>query len=360
MSLVLQALTGLAVILAYNAVTEGELSAFLGIIATHGFTQGPGQAVAFGSIWQNELGIDNAIGFGLIYASVGFIVAFAIGVPVARAAVRRGLNSNRAARIDEEFVEGLYRATSHHPSGRQITHPANVDTLAHHIAILGVAYLITDAWLAFMQPLAARIEFSHVNLGVMFSYGLFFFHGLIVCVILRALMDRFGLGRFIDDDTQRRITGTAVDFMVVATIMSIEFALLAEFLVPIALVCLAVTVVTAALCFGYGRRLGQLGIERSLAAFGCCTGSTGSGILLLRILDPDLGTPIARELAFFNVAILFLAFHVLTLMAPILPGFSLTTIVIVYAATFAVGAAGLVWVARRLEPVPDAKRAPLG
>jgi hypothetical protein len=47
-------------------------------------------------------------------------------------------------------------------------------------------------------------------------------------------------------------------------------------------------------------------------------------------------------------------------MAPILPGFSLTTIVIVYAATFAVGAAGLVWVARRLEPVPDAKRAPLG
>ncbi|MGB1190864.1 MAG: hypothetical protein ACPG4A_11600, partial [Pseudomonadales bacterium] len=71
--------------------------------------------------------------------------------------------------------------------------------------------------------------------------------------------------------------------------------------------------------------------------FGCCCGSTGSGILLLRILDPNLATPVAKELAFFNIAILFLSFHILGIMAPILPSFDLGWIVMVYGATAVIG-----------------------
>ena len=119
--------------------------------------------------------------------------------------------------------------------------------------------------------------------------------------------------------------------------------------------CLAVTAGTATLCFMLGRNLSKLGVERALTAFGCCCGSTGSGILLLRMLDPDLSTPIARELAFFNVAILFLAFHVLTVMAPILPSFSLLTIISVYVLTFVVAGGAALWLARRLNQGVTAK-----
>ena len=350
MSLVLQALVGLVVILGYNMATDGGLSAYLGMLVTHGFTQGPGQALAIGSIWETELGIEEAINFGLIYASVGFVVAFAIGVPVARAAVRKGLNANQAARIDDEFVSGVLLESTELSAGKQITHPANVDSLAFHLSILGIAYLVTDAYLGFMQPLAGGTTLLGVNLGIIFSHNLFFFHGLMVCVILRALMDRFGLGRFIDNETQRRITGSAVDFMVVATLMSIEFALLWTYIVPIMLVCLAVAGTTAALCFGFGRQLSSLGIERSLTAFGCCCGSTGSGLVLLRILDPSLSTPIAKELAFFNVAILVVSSHILMFMAPVLPSFGLGTVVAVYCGTFVVGAVAMLAIARRVGP----------
>ena len=96
----MQALIGLVVIVGFNAMLGGDLSAYLGLLVTHGFTQGPGQALAFGSIWENELGITHAINFGLIYASVGFIVAFGVGVPVARWAIRQGLNANKNARIE--------------------------------------------------------------------------------------------------------------------------------------------------------------------------------------------------------------------------------------------------------------------
>lgn len=349
MSLVLQALIGLVVILGYNQMSGEGLSEYLGIIATHGFTQGPGQAVALGSIWEEQMGITHAINFGLIYASVGFIIAFSIGVPVARWAVRQGLNANRAARIDDEFVSGVLSYDTRLSAGQQVTHPANVDSLGYHLAILGVAYLLTDAYIAMMQSVVMGLDLGPINLSVIYSHNLFFFHGLTVCVALRGLLDRFGLGRFIDDETQRRITGTSVDFMVVATIMSIKFALLAEYLLPITLVCIAVSGVTVALCFGFGRQLSEHGIERALTAFGCCCGSTGSGILLLRMLDPSLSTPIARELAFFNVAILFFAFHVLTVMAPILPEISLLTVTGVYVGTFVVAGAGLLWVSRKLN-----------
>ena len=73
------------------------------------------------------------------------------------------------------------------------------------------------------------------------------------------------------------------------------------------------------LCLGAGYRLKRFGMERGLTSFGCCCGSTGTGILLLRILDPQLSSPVAKELAFFNIAIVFLSFHILGLMAPILP-----------------------------------------
>ena len=48
MSLVLQALIGLAVILGYNLMADNQLSEYLGLLVTHGFTQGPGQALALG------------------------------------------------------------------------------------------------------------------------------------------------------------------------------------------------------------------------------------------------------------------------------------------------------------------------
>jgi len=263
MSLVLQGLAGLAVITLYNIVTDGELSHFLGMIATHGFTQGPGQALAMGSIWQESFGITHAADFGLIYASAGFVVAFAVGVPAARYAIRKGMHHNKTARIDDEFLKGILIPDSNQSAGNQITHSANVDSLTFHLSVLALGYVITDQYLKFVQPMAAEVSIAGVNMGIIFSYNLFFIHGLLVCVILRGLIDRIGWGHLIDNETQKRITGTSVDLMVVATIMGIQFSLLAQYLLPITLTCLALSLVTALLCFGYGRTLKSFSIERA-------------------------------------------------------------------------------------------------
>ena len=153
MSLVLQALVGLSVLVTYNLVTGGELSHYLGILVTHGFTQGPGQAMAMGSIWESEFGVSSAVNFGLIYASMGFVISFVIGVPAARYAIRNGLNQNTAARLTEEFLSGVHDESARPEAGRQVTHSANVDSLVFHLSILGVAYLATNEYLVLKQSL---------------------------------------------------------------------------------------------------------------------------------------------------------------------------------------------------------------
>ena len=102
---------------------------------------------------------------------------------------------------------------------------------------------------------------------------------------------------------------------------------------------LLVTAATIALCFTLSQTGGQYNYERALTSFGCCCGSTGTGLLLLRMLDPDFRTPVAKELAYFNIAILITTAHILMLVAPALPSFGLGTVVMIYLGTFVVAGA---------------------
>ena len=343
MSLVMQALVGLAVVLIFNLVSGGTISHYLGLLVTHGFTQGPGQAMAMGSIWQNEFSVENAISFGLIYASAGFVLSFLVGVPAARFAIRRGLNQNTSAQLNEAFLSGVHDKECRPSAGHQVTHSGNVDSLVYHLGILGLAYILTDAYLTQIQTTLSDVTMMGLPMDVLFSHNLFFIHGLIVCLLIRGVMNRMGWGHMIDDETQKRITGSSVDLMMVATVMSIQLSLLTAYIVPILAVCLAAATVTGLMCFFFGRMLNTLPVERAITLFGCCTGSMGSGLLLLRILDPDLSTTVSRELAFFNVAIIFLSLHVLMFMAPLLPSLDLMVVCGVYLLTFMIGAAAM-WV----------------
>ena len=76
---------------------DESLSDYLGMIVTHGFTQGPGQAIALGNLWESSYDVSLATDFGLIYASLGFVAAFLVGVPVARWAMERELHAQPSA-----------------------------------------------------------------------------------------------------------------------------------------------------------------------------------------------------------------------------------------------------------------------
>ncbi len=317
-SFALQAIAGAFALAGYNLFSSETLDLTYGFLVTHGFTQGPGQGLAIGNIWEEKFGMADASSLGLVYANIGFVVAFIIGVPIARWFVAKNLHVNKKAELSDDFLRGTFNGKQEHSMGFETTHTANIDTLAVHIAVLGVAYFITYQWLSW-----ANGNLSHIPvLSTMCGWGFFFLHGLVISLLLRFTMNKLGCSHLLNIGVQKHITGTAVDVMLVSSFMSVKMSVLSTYIVPITLVSLAATIVTFALVWYFGRQLTHLGPERMIAQLGCCCGATGNGLLLLRILDPDYSSSVSMELAFFNVAIIATSLPLFAILAPIIPSIS--------------------------------------
>jgi len=59
--------------------------------------------------------------------------------------------------------------------------------------------------------------------------------------------------------------------------------------------------VTTFIVIYLGRRLWDHNIERSVTIYGAVTGTVSSGLLLLRIVDPEFKTPVAVEVGLMNL-----------------------------------------------------------
>jgi ESS family glutamate:Na+ symporter len=64
---------------------------------------------------------------------------------------------------------------------------------------------------------------------------------------------------------------------------------------------LVVGALTTLVVIYLGKKLPQYHLERTAAVYGAVTGTVSTGLLLLRIADPDFRTPVAIEIAIMNL-----------------------------------------------------------
>jgi ESS family glutamate:Na+ symporter len=91
--------------------------------------------------------------------------------------------------------------------------------------------------------------------------------------------------------TKNRVAGLLVDFLVVAALVSMPVRELAGYTVPIAVLLLTGAAGAVVMYYAGKRILPDHWVERSIMTFGQCTGVTATGLLLLRVVDPDFKTP---------------------------------------------------------------------
>jgi glutamate:Na+ symporter, ESS family len=291
-----QALIGMGVISLTNSFLK-PIYAGLGYMVPSGFAQGPGQAVALAAVWEKGFKVDDAIAFGLTFAAFGFLVASLVGVPLANWGLRRGYALNESKDLPREFLVGLHDPDKEPSAGKLTTHSANIDGLAFQVAVVMAVYFLT-----YFVSLGLKAILPGPIKAI--AFGLMFMWGMITAVIIRIILKKVGLSKYLDNNIQRRITGVSVDFMVVATLMAVQLATVVAHIIPIALMCLLAAVFTLLFIVYFGRRLGEYSFERLVALFGTCTGTAASGLLLLRIVDPDFKTPVAFEVGMMNVILL--------------------------------------------------------
>jgi ESS family glutamate:Na+ symporter len=286
----LQAIIGGGMVLMFNYFDFNLFKTF-GFFAPLGFLQGPGQVLSVGKVWET-LGFANAATIGLTFATIGFLFAFFVGVPLANWGIRRGMAEHAPKSLPKDLLVGIApKGAELEPAGRLTMHSGNVDTLAFQFALVGLVYLLTYALVhgiaGLLRPeLAATL------------WGFFFFVGLLVSILVRTVIIKIGYGHMVDPGVQRRITGWSVDFLIVATVMAVQPAIVWQYALPIGTISLVVGVLTTIGIVYLGNRLWALNIERMVGIYGICTGTASSGLLLVRVVDPEFRTTAAMELGF--------------------------------------------------------------
>jgi glutamate:Na+ symporter, ESS family len=302
-----------------------DLFPTFGLFAPLGFTQGPGQALSFGKVWEG-FGFENAATIGLIFATAGFLFAFFVGVPMVSWGIRKIRGKGEKAIIPDEVLKGYFpKGFERESAGMQTTHSANLDSLAFQTGLVGAVYLLTYGFVALLNA-----PFSE-SIGRL-NWGFAFFHGLLVALFVGWVMKKTGVSHLIDKTVQKRVTGWSIDFLIVSTIFAIKPAIVVKFIIPILVISLASGIATTLVVVFFGRRLTEYNLERMVLLYGTCTGTLSSGLLLLRIVDPKLDSPVAIEAGILAIGALpFVLTSMLLVNAKFLFGWEIWHIMLAFA-----------------------------
>ncbi|MBW2408665.1 MAG: hypothetical protein JRF72_02630 [Deltaproteobacteria bacterium] len=291
-SMASQALLGCLMILIFGLVGM-KLPLQFGLFLPLGFTQGPGQALAIGKAWEAS-GFANAVSIGLAFAAIGFFFSLFVGIPIVNWGIRKGLTRVGGGELPDYFRRGVYTEEQiSEPAGMMTTHSGNVDSLAFQGGAVGICYLLTYLAYFVFETLIGTLSSA--------TWGFFFFYGMLMGISVRLVMQKTGSGHLLNPQTQNRITSFGVDVLVAATLISVKLSVVWEYIVPLVIITLAGGIWTTAYIFYLARRSGDLGFERMCVQYGCGTGTVSTGLLLLRVVDPDFKTSVAFQTGIFSI-----------------------------------------------------------
>lgn len=267
-----------------------------GMLIQFAFCQGPGQSAAYGAIFE-QYGWSNASMVAITFASVGFVVAFLIGIPAAKLGVKRGIAKN-CGEIDEAILKGYFRKEEQTEyMVKDTTCNSNIESLAFHFALIGVCYVLAVG-------IGHILSYIPGFLGTSMS-SMMFMNGMYAAYIVKWIMKKLHLDFLQENVLQSKITGWTADYLVVCAFMAVSVNIISQWLIPILVVIIVITAVTFAVCFYFGQRIGGSNdFERTLGLYGTCTGTVPSGIALVRIIDPEFKTTTSIELGAMNLVML--------------------------------------------------------
>ena len=220
------------------------------------------------------------------------ILGITLGMAMINFAARRGYIGNIRNFKDLSKLErrGIYRADAQPPAGKQTIFSDSIDSLAWHIAMIGLAVLIGYAiksGLGALDKIAP--EWLH-NLKVLTSFPLFPLC-MIGGLILQNTAERVHLETLIDHGQMQRISGAALDFLVVSAVASIRIDVVTSYWQPLLILALCGTLWNVTMVLFIAPKIfKEAWFERSIAEFGQSMGVTATGLLLLRTVDPESKT----------------------------------------------------------------------
>ena len=260
-----------------------------GVIIPVGFEGGHGTAGGLAKAFT-VLGWSEGKDLGLASATMGMVGAIIIGMSLINWAVRKGF-VNHVRTFDEQTDSernGIYPKHEQPHAGRQTVSPDSIDSLALHIAVIGIAVLIGYLIKLGFAELNHYVPKNIQELEILNTFPLFPLC-MIGGLLLQCFMNKIKIGYIVSHGQMTRVSGSALDFLVVAAVASIRLELIIQNWQPFVALVLVGILWNIFCVLWLARRLlpKDTWFEQSIAEMGQSMGVTATGLMLLRTVDPE-------------------------------------------------------------------------
>lgn len=291
----LQVMIGLVFTIGLGFVFD-NLAPYAGLLLPMGFGQGPGQANNIGSIFESQ-GFVGGQSFGLAIATLGFIWASAAGVFY----INRRAKEGKLSRVGEDKSR-LIKSFEVEAAG-EIPVSEAIDKMSIQIIFIIVTYAMAYLFMKLITGLiGTNTDFATSMTGLIWGFNFIF--AMLFAILfkqgLKFVMKKGWMKRkYTNEYMLNRISGVLFDFMVCASLMSINLESLANPGLLISL--LIITTVGGVITYFYLSYTTKVIYpeyphEAFATMFGNLTGTAPNGIALLREIDPNFESPAADDL----------------------------------------------------------------
>lgn len=257
----------------------------MGLLPVSGFYGGHGSAGIMGGCFATE-GWEEATGIAMTYATVGMFGAVIGGMLIINMGAKKGLTKRKmdSNYLSEKDVTGIMPAEERKPMATAISNSSVIDPLAFQIMIVGT--IIALSHILRIAIIKVLPFWSRIPLYTMC---------LIVGAIIGIFLSKTKYNQYIDRGSMKRVSGVALEYVIAAAVATIKLSVLATYLIPILLTSVIVCIVTAVLSIILSKKwYGENWFEVAMGSYGQCTGSLATGLLLIKVLDPN-GDTLAAE-----------------------------------------------------------------
>lgn len=301
--LILQGLLGVGFTLLVVLIVKPDLFAGFGSLLMLGFGFDNVLALFFGGFWEQEAAFAGGRGVAFSFSVLGFLLSYILGlVLIAWQSKKEALQG--ADQIQEEGTRtGFIQAEGpHKPAGNMTTHVASINSLAFHLALIGLIVLITLGLVRLVGLLLINALGPTLVIVSEIFVNFSFLVGFALGIGCRKLMIALKIWHVVDRGSLSQVSGLLADYMVVGAIVAIPLFISAFHIWEILLLALLggllmffMVPLLAGLIFGEKNLLQQA------ALFGFLTGNVTSGVALLRVVDPALEDPMVGQLAWASL-----------------------------------------------------------
>lgn len=254
-----------------------EMNTSIGILAPSGFAGGHGSATTIGQILEEQGGFAGATGIGITFATIGLLSGILLGMVNINIAVRIGSTKYASAdrKLDHAASSGWLPPEARQSLGPAVMSPSAIDPLGWHLCVVllcaGAGYVLN-----LRIPAVADIKLPAMC------------YAALVGLAVQRLMDRVGLGDYINKQSINRISGTTTDILVFFGTATLDVRVVLDYIGPIVVLSLFCILWTTLVLWILGPMLFTKGwFERSIYVFGMMNGVIATGVTLLRVIDPD-------------------------------------------------------------------------